>query len=263
MTKDSLLGKQFDEYRLEKMLGHGGMARVYRAIDTRLNRYTAIKVIDAPFRDDSEYARRFDIEAQAFAQLHHPNIVAIYRYGEVDGLLYMAMQYVEGADLGRLIADTPKGEFFPLDETLKILRQLADALDYTHQTGVIHRDVKPSNIMIDNDGRAFLTDFGLALLTEVGTKGEIFGSPHYIAPEQAISSAGAVSQSDFYSIGVVLYEMLTGQVPFDAENSLDIAMLHMTETPSPPRQYNPTLPPALEAVILKLLAKESKEMEIR
>jgi serine/threonine protein kinase len=256
MTSDSLLGKQFDEYRLEKLLGHGGMARVYRAVDTRLNRYTAIKVIDAPFRNDTEYAKRFEIEAQAIAQLDHPNIVTIYRYGEVDGLLYMAMQYIEGVNLEQLIFDLPKGEFLPLDEILKILRQLCDALDYAHQRGVIHRDIKPSNIMIDNNERVFLTDFGLALLTEVGTMGEIFGSPHYIAPEQAISSAGAVPQSDYYALGVTLYEMLTGRLPFDVENPMDLAMMHMSESPPPPRQFRPDLSPALEAIVLKLLAKE-------
>src|SRR5260370_42500091 len=206
MTDDSLLGRQLDEYRLEALLGQGGMARVYRGLDTRLKRHVAIKVIDTPFRADSDYEMRFEREAQAVAQLDHPHIVRLYRYGEADGLLYMAMQYIEGADLGFVLASyRADGDFMRSEDARRIVREVCLALDYAHSRGVIHRDVKPSNIVLDKQGRAILTDFGLSLLTEIGTRGQILGSPHYIAPEQAISSARAVPQSDLYSVGVILY----------------------------------------------------------
>jgi serine/threonine protein kinase len=259
-AKGSLLGRKLDEYRLEALLGKGGMAGVYRGLDVRLKRYVAIKVIDSPLRSDSEYIVRFEHEAQAFAQLEHPHIVGLYRYGEANGLLYMAMQYIDGADLGTVLANYREDqEFIEPEEASRIIREICLALDYVHSRGVIHRDIKPSNIMLDKQGRAILTDFGLALLTELGTRGEIFGSPHYIAPEQVVSSASVVPQSDLYAVGVILYEMLTGELPFDAENPLDIAMLHMTEPPRPPRELRPDISPEVEAVILKALAKEPEQ----
>ncbi len=260
MTTDSLLGKQLDEYRLEALLGQGGMARVYRGLDVRLNRYVAVKVIDTPFRADPDYVMRFEREAQAIAQLEHPHIVRLYRYGEADGLLYMAMQYVRGASLSYVL-DSYRAdkEFIAPNDAQRIIREVCLALDYAHSQGVIHRDVKPANIILDQQGRAYLTDFGLALLTEVGTRGEILGSPHYIAPEQAISSAAAVPQSDLYSVGAILYEMFTGKLPFDAEEPLEIARLHMTEPPRPPRDLRPELSRGVEAVLLKALAKEPDE----
>lgn len=254
---DSLLGRQLDEYRLEALLGHGGMARVYRALDVRLKRYAAIKVIDTPLRADPEFIKRFEREAQAIAQLDHPHIVSLYRYGEAGGLLYMAMRYVEGVDLHTLLAGyRGAGEFIPPDDAARIVREVSQALDYAHQNGVIHRDVKPSNIVLDRQGRAFLTDFGLALLKREGTWGRVHGSPHYIAPEQVVSSARAVPQSDLYAVGVILYEMFAGELPFQAEKPLEIARLHLSEPPRPPRELRPELSPDLEAVILKALAKE-------
>ena len=260
MTDDSLLGQQLDEYRLEMLLGRGGMARVYRGLDRRLGRYAAVKVIDTPLRSDSEYIVRFEREAQAIARLDHPHIVRLYHYGEAQGLLYMAMQYVEGADLGFVLQTyRDDGEFIEPEEASRIIRQVCQALDYAHAHGVIHRDIKPSNIMLDKQGQVYLTDFGLALLTEIGTRGEIFGSPHYIAPEQAVSSAGAVPQSDLYSVGIILYEMRTGQPPFDADTALDIAMMHLSDPPPPPRELRPEISAPLENVILKILAKEPGE----
>ena len=257
MTEDLLLGQQLDEYRLEALLGRGGMARVYRGLDVRLKRYAAIKVIDPPFRDSSEYVKRFEREAQAIARLEHPHIVRLYRYGEAQGALYMAMQYIEGSDLGSVLdAYHADQEFISLADASRIIREVCLALDYAHSKGVIHRDIKPSNIMLDHQGQAYVTDFGLALLTETGTRGEVFGSPRYIAPEQAISSAGAVPQSDLYAVGIILYETLTGRWPFDAENPMDLAMLHITEQPQPPRQLRPDISAELETVILKAIAKE-------
>ncbi len=260
MSEDRLMGQQLDEYRLEKLLGQGGMARVYRGLDVGLKRYAAIKIIDTPFQRDEAYLRRFEVEAQAIAQLDHPNIVSLYRYGHAQDVLYMAMKYVEGADLQAVLSGYEQnGELMPWKEALRVLREIASALDYAHSKGVIHRDIKPSNIMLDEQGRAYLTDFGLVLLTAQGTQGQIFGTPQYIAPEQAISSAGAVPQTDFYAIGVILYRMVTGTLPFDHDDMLEIAMLHMTEEPPPPSQHCPEISYALESVILKSLAKEPKD----
>jgi serine/threonine protein kinase len=169
----------------------------------------------------------------------------------------MAMQYIEGADLGSVLAGYRQDrEYIKPEDALRITRQIGAALDFAHGCGVIHRDVKPSNVILDKEGAAHLTDFGLVLLKDLGTLGEIFGSPHYIAPEQAISSAGTVPQSDLYALGVILYEMFTGQLPFDADSPMGIAMLHMTEPPRPPGELRPEMRRA-EAVILMALARSS------
>lgn len=256
----SLLGVQLDEYRLDALLGQGGMARIYRALDVNLKRHVAIKVIDTPLRTDAEYVARFKREAQAIARLEHPHIVRLYRYGEARDLLYMAMQYIDGADLESVLAGyRSTRSFVAPEEAARIVREICLALDYAHEQGIIHRDVKPSNIILDKQGNVYLADFGLALLTESGTRGEIFGSPRYIAPEQAISSANVVPQSDLYAVGIILYEMFTGVTPFNAEDPLDIAMLQMSEPPRPPRELRPEVAPEVEAVILKTLAKEPEE----
>jgi serine/threonine protein kinase len=260
MPDDSLIGRRLDEYHLETLLGQGGMARVYRGLDVRLNRRVAIKVIDKPFRADPDYTRRFEREAQAIAQLEHPHIVRLYRYGEANGLLYMALQEIEGIALDQMLAAyQADAEFIEPEEASRITREICSALDYAHSRGVIHRDVKPANIILNEHGHAILVDFGLALLADAGTRGEVFGTPHYMAPEQIRSSSQVVPQSDLYAMGVILYEMFTNRVPFDAEEPLDVAILHMTEPPPSPREFRPDLSQALAAVILKALAKEPEE----
>ena len=255
--EDNLIGKQLGEYKLETLLGQGGMARVYLAVDVRLKRRAVVKVIDPPFRNDPDYVMRFEREAQAIAQLDHPNIVKIFRFDEQDGLLYMAMQYVEGADLSVMLANLrAEKRYIEPGDASRIIREICLALDYAHSKGVIHRDIKPANILMDQNGHAIVSDFGLALLTEIGTSGEVLGSAHYLAPEQAVSSAKVVPQSDLYSVGVILYEMFTGDVPFKAENPLDIVIQHMSEALLPPTSLRPDLSPAVEAVIVKALAKE-------
>lgn len=256
---DSLSGKQLDQYKLDVLLGRGGMARVYRGYDKQLKRYAAIKIIDTPFQKSSEYLERFQREAQAIAALEHPNIIVIYHVGQVDDLIYMAMRFVEGADLYHVLYKyRQNGELIAPQDALRIIREIGSALDYAHASGVIHRDIKPSNILIDKAGRAILSDFGLALLTEMGTKGEIFGSPHYMSPEQAVSSAKAVPQSDLYSVGVILYEMLTGKLPFEADEPVEVALKQLRDSVPSPRTIQPTISQALERVTLKALAKDPK-----
>ncbi|MBK8902052.1 MAG: SUMF1/EgtB/PvdO family nonheme iron enzyme [Anaerolineaceae bacterium] len=257
LNQDPLIGQQLDEYELVALLGRGGMARVYRGQDVRLKRDVAIKVIDAIYRADETYRARFEREAQAIAQLEHPHIVRLYRYGEVSGLFYMAMQYIPGQDLRSYLDDLQaRDEWLPALEAARLVRELCGALDYAHSKGIIHRDVKPSNIMLGEDGRSYLTDFGLAMLADSDTQGDIFGSPHYVAPEQAMSSARVVPQSDLYAVGVILYQMFTGQRPFEGAEPLEIAMKQMSEVPTPPQAIRPDLSPALAAVLLKALAKE-------
>lgn len=253
----SLLGTELGDYRLEALLGTGGMARVYLGVDKYSKQLAAVKVIDASFQDEFDYRARFEREAQAISRLQHPQIVKLYRYGEAAGIIYIAMQYVPGTDLASLLNTyRTEGTEILLDDVCRLTYEIGSALDYAHQQGIIHRDVKPANILVDQDGHAILSDFGLALLTDVGTRGEIFGTPYYIAPEQAISSAGAIPKSDQYSLGVILYEIFTGQVPFDEGTALDTAILHITQPPPLPRALRPDLNPAIEAVILKALEKK-------
>lgn len=257
---DTLTNRQLDEYRVVALLGQGGMARVYLAEDVRLGRNVAIKVIDRPFREEPAYIERFEREAQAVARLEHPHIVRLYRYGETSRLLYMAMQYVEGADLGTILDSYRReGRLIPPRDALAIVRDVGSALDYAHQKGVIHRDLKPSNILLSLEGQAYLTDFGLALLATSKTLGRTFGTPQYISPEQASSSQEVLPQSDLYSLGVILYEMFTGTLPFSGRGPLEIALQHRDEAPPDPGQRRPDLDPAIASVILKAMTKNPAE----
>jgi serine/threonine protein kinase len=254
--KDPFLNLIIDEYKVEALLGVGGMARVYRGIDTRLKRFVAIKVITFPFQHDTTYISRFEHEAQVIAQLYHPNIVPLYRYGEVDGALYMVMQYIDGSDLQTVLSGYKHdNELMKPEDALHVIKDLCQALDYIHSKGVIHRDVKPSNILLDYEGRIFLSDFGLALNTEVGTLGEIFGSPQYISPEQTISSANAEARSDLYSVGVILYEIFTGRLPFEDTDPIQQAIKHLNMPVPSPHSIRPEINPQVEGVILKALEK--------
>jgi serine/threonine-protein kinase len=259
-SEDSLLNQKLDEYRIEALLGKGGMARVYRAVDDRLDRYVALKIIEKPFRADVDYVSRFEREARAIARLEHDHIVSLYRFGEAAGLLYIAMQFIDGLDLGKIMGlYRTDGEFMLFDDIRRITAEVCRALDYAHSQGVIHRDLKPSNVMLDKQGKVYLTDFGLVLLSDVTTRGEVLGSPRYVSPEQAVSSANVVPQSDLYSVGVILYEMLTGRVPFYGDKPLDVAIMHIEEPVPPPRELRPSLSPELEGVLLKVLEKQPED----
>ncbi len=257
---DTLLGQKLENYRIERLLGRGGMASVYYAVDIQLQRPAALKVIDIHFGEGADYSERFVTEARAMASWRHPNIPQIYQAGVKDGFSFYAMEYVPGMDLEKYLSySTEKGELLPIEDVILIGRAIASALDYAHQRGVVHRDVKPSNVLISEDDRILLSDFGLVLVKDKGTHGEVFGSPHYIAPEQARSSAQAVPQSDIYSLGIILYEMLVGILPFDDPSPAAVALQQITQNPPLPRQFNPNLRPEVEAVLLKALQKQPHE----
>ena len=257
MIEDPLLGHQLANFRMERVIGRGGMAQVYYGTDVKLHRPVAIKVIDARYRDKPTYAERFVREARALATWRHENITQIYYADDEDGLYYYVMEYVDGLDLGELMTQyVNDGSLMPDDDVLRIGSAVAKALDYAHQRGIIHRDVKPSNVLVARNGRVLLTDFGLAMDVSQGSLGEVFGSPHYMSPEQARHSASAVPQSDLYSLGVILYEMLTGVLPFDDPAPAALALQHITDPPPPPREINPYLNAATEAVLLKALNKQ-------
>lgn len=260
MSSDPLIGKQLSNFRLERLLGRGGMGQVYYGRDIRLNRPVAVKVIGSLFRKNPAYARRFVQEAQTVAGWRHENIAHVYYADEQDELYYFAMEYIDGMDLGEvLLRYTSKGELIPQADALQIGRAIASALDYAHARDVVHRDVKPSNVLVAHDGRVVLTDFGLALDTQQGSVGEVFGTAHYIAPEQARRSSEAIPQSDLYSLGIVLYEMLTGSVPFDDPSPTSVALQHIMDVPPAPCSLNPKLNEATEKVLLKALAKQPQE----
>ncbi|MAS35244.1 MAG: hypothetical protein CL610_14625 [Anaerolineaceae bacterium] len=261
-SKDPLIGKQLGDYRITSRLASGGMARVYKGMDYKLQRPAAIKVLDTHNVDlEATSTARFKREARAVAALEHPNIIPIYQYGEdeSEGVYFLAMKLVKGHDLADELRrlKRSKDKLMPIDRALKIMTQVASALDYAHSQDIIHRDVKPSNILIDKDDHATLTDMGLVLrVSAETTMGTAFGTPRYIAPEQATSSDKAVPQSDIYSYAVILYEILTGQTPFDGGTPMEIALAHISEPAPSPRTVNPGIPLVVERELMRALDKD-------
>lgn len=233
------------------------MAQVYYGTDLKLERPVAVKVMDARYRGKAEQARRFIKEARLMAQWKHENIVQIFSADNEADLYYYVMEYVDGEDLASIMSSyAANGELMPFSDVIRIGRAIASALDYAHSQQIIHRDVKPSNVLVAKDGRVMLSDFGLALDLQDGSQGEVFGTAHYISPEQARRSADAIPQSDLYSFGVILYEILTGVVPFHDPSPTSVALQHITEPPPPPHSINAELSVQTEAVLLKALEKE-------
>lgn len=254
----NLIGQMLGEYRIVEEIGRGGMATVYRAYQPTLERYVALKVLPVYFQQDVEFLRRFHHEAKAAARLNHPNIVRIYGVGESRGLNYMVMEYADGGSLrDRLVAGKP----LESAEAVHIISQVAAALDYAHRRGVIHRDIKPSNILLTGDGRVLLSDFGIAKVSELSQltrTGTFLGTAEYTSPEQA-ESQPVDARSDLYSLGVVLYQMLTGRVPFSGETMQAIMYAHCHKAPPPPTRFNRSLPKSVEAVVWKALSKRKAD----
>ncbi|MBW3652583.1 MAG: Stk1 family PASTA domain-containing Ser/Thr kinase [Actinobacteria bacterium] len=246
-----------ERYQVVAHLGSGGMAEVYCATDLQLGRKVALKVLHERFAEDEEFVERFKREASSAAGLQHQHLVAVYDRGEWDGTSYIAMEYVDGRTLKQIVAE--EGPLEParaVDLTVQILR----AARFAHRRGVIHRDFKPQNVIVDDEGRAKVTDFGIARAgaSDMTQTGSIMGTAQYLSPEQAQGHA-VNARSDLYSIGIILYELLTGKVPFEADSAVTIALKQVSEAPVPPSQINRNVTPELESVVLRALMKDPQE----
>jgi serine/threonine-protein kinase len=236
-------------YRLLSRLGSGGMADVWLAEDAHLQRRVALKVLHRRFAQDREFVERFRREAEAAAGLQHPNIVAVFDRGSVDGTYYIAMQLLEGNSLKELIDAglTP-------EQAVGLIRQVLEAAGFAHKHGIVHRDLKPQNAIVDSSGKVTVTDFGIARAgaSEITQAGSVMGTPHYLSPEQA-QGLEVTAVSDLYSVGVILYEALTGRVPFEADSPVAIAMKQVSQPPQRPSSIQAGISPALDAVVLRSL----------
>ncbi|MEX1029204.1 MAG: Stk1 family PASTA domain-containing Ser/Thr kinase [Paenibacillaceae bacterium] len=249
------LGKR---YEVIERVGGGGMAIVYKAHDSLLNRKVAVKVLRQQYTNDDDFIRRFRREAQAAASLSHPNIVSIYDVGQDDDVYYIVMEYIEGSTLNDKIKEKAP---LQIEEAVHIASQICDALDHAHQNEIIHRDIKPHNILIGKNGRIKVTDFGIARATastDITQTGAVLGSVHYFSPEHA---KGVVqgAKSDLYSLGIVLYQMLTGKLPFIGDSPISVALKHLQEKVEEPRKVNPLIPQSVENIILRAVRKNPEE----
>jgi ligand-binding sensor domain-containing protein/tRNA A-37 threonylcarbamoyl transferase component Bud32 len=256
---ETLIGSQLGAYQILEQIGRGGMATVYKAYQASMDRYVAIKVLPRHLSEDRSFVERFNREARILARLEHPHILPVHDYGEQNGLTYLVMRYVEAGTLKDLIAREGPPD---LKEVARILEQVGGALDYAHGQGVLHRDIKPSNVLIDSRGDTFLTDFGIAkLVAETASftaSGAMIGTPAYMSPEQC-QGEPVDARCDVYALGVLLYEMVTGQVPYEAETPLAVVLKHIHAPPPLPRTVRPDLPESVERVILKAMAKTPAE----
>jgi len=249
-----IIGTTLGPYRVLEQIGLGGMATVYKAYQPGIERLVALKILPAHYAQGPLFVQRFEQEARLIARLEHPSIIPIYDFGSQDGTTYLVMRYLQAGT----VKDILERGSLSLTDTAKLIGEIAAALDHAHANGIIHRDVKPSNILVDKQGNAYLTDFGIAKVLE-GTSeltgSAMLGTPAYMAPEQTLSKP-VTPQTDVYSLGVMLYEMATGKPPFEAETPMAVALMHINEALPLPRQANPNLSEAVELVILKALAKD-------
>lgn len=249
-------GENVGAYRIIQQLGQGGMATVHKAYHAALDRYVAIKALHPAFMEDPQFLKRFSREARVVANLDHPNIVPIYDYAEHAGQPYLVMKFIEGETLkARLQRDR-----LPAQESMTLIKPIGEALSYAHRRGILHRDIKPSNILISTEGVVYLADFGLARIAEMGAStlsGDmLMGTPHYISPEQAKGVKELDQGTDIYSLGVVLYELLVGRVPFDSDTPFSIIHDHIYAELPLPKDINPEIPEEVQRVLLKALAKD-------
>jgi serine/threonine-protein kinase len=259
-----LTGKTLGKHRITEHLGSGGMAEVYKAYQPGLDRYVAIKALHSFLATEEDFLTRFQREAKVVAMLRHPNIIQVYDfdYDEEFNVYHMVMEFIDGPTLKEhllKLAEEKRG--VPIEEAVHIVLSIANALDYAHQRGMVHRDIKPANVMFNEDNQVILTDFGIAKMVDMAgltASGAMVGTPAYMAPEQGMGQAGD-ERSDIYSLGVVLYELVTGQLPFDADTFMGVVLKHINEPLTPPSAVNSNVPPEIERVVMKALAKEPTE----
>src|ERR1700730_14990030 len=255
-VSDTLINTLFDgRYRILRKLGTGGMANVYLAEDEVLGRRVAIKILNDRHAGDEQFVERFRREEKNAAALSHPNIVAIYDRGEAEGTYYIAMEYLEGRSLKELIVSRGPA---PVPVAIDYARQILSALRFAHRNGIVHRDIKPHNVLVDSEGRVKVTDFGIAragAASQMTEAGSIVGTAQYLSPEQARGTA-VDQRSDIYSLGIVLYELLTGSVPFTGDTPVEIAMKHLSAAPEPPSAKRADIPHSLDMLVLRALAKD-------
>ncbi len=255
---EDLTGKQFGPYQIVAPLGEGGMASVYKAYQPAMERYVALKVLPRHFAEDPQFTARFQREAKILAQLQHPYILPVFDSGQAEGYSYIVMPFVQSGTLTDLLMGQP----LPLPLIRQIITQIGEALSYAHARGLIHRDVKPSNVLMDEGGNCLLADFGLARIVEssvnLTASGSLVGTPAYMSPEQG-SGQKVDARSDIYALGVILYELVTGRVPYKAETPVAVIFKHIQDPLPSARELNPELPEAIERIILKALSKSPED----
>src|ERR671937_69154 len=257
-VSDTLIGTVFDgRYRIVRKLGAGGMADVYLAEDQELGRRVAIKILNDRHAADDQFVERFRREAKNAAGLSHPNIVSIYDRGTAEGTYYIAMEFLDGRSLKEMIVGRGPA---PVKVAINYARQILAAVGFAHRNGIVHRDIKPHNVLVDSEGRLKVTDFGIARsgTSQMTEAGSIIGTAQYLSPEQA-RGAPVDRTSDIYSVGIVLYEMLTGTVPFTGDTPVEIAMKHISAVPEPPSAKRPDIPHDVDLVVMRALAKDPND----